>query len=55
MDVSPQSVYNWERRVTRPRAAQLKTLAELRGMGKKETAARLEALDGNGNAGGRKA
>ena len=55
MDVSPQSVYNWERRVTRPRAAQLKTLAELRGMGKKETAARLEELDGKGSAQGRKA
>lgn len=55
MDVSAQSVYNWERRVTRPRAAQLKTLAELRGMGKKETAARLEELDGKGSAQGRKA
>lgn len=55
MDVSAQSVYNWERRVTRPRAAQLETLAQLRGMGKKETAARLEALDGKGDGNGRAA
>ena len=50
VDVSAQSVYNWERRVTRPRAAQLKVLAELRGMGKRETTSRLEALNGKGRA-----
>ena len=55
MDVSAQSVYNWERRITRPRASQLKTLWELRGMGKKEAAALLGALDGKGGAAGRAA
>lgn len=48
VDVSAQSIYNWERKVTRPRAAQVKALAELRGMGKKEVASRLEAMDGKG-------
>jgi DNA-binding transcriptional regulator YiaG len=48
VDVSAQSIYNWEREVTRPRATQVKALAELRGMGKKEIASRLEALDGKG-------
>ena len=48
VDVSAQSVYNWEREVTRPRASQVKALAELRGMGKKAVASRLEALDGKG-------
>lgn len=48
IDVSAQSIYNWEREVTRPRASQLSALAELRGMGKREAASRLEALNGNG-------
>ena len=48
IDVSAQSVYNWERKVTRPRAAQLAALAELRSVGKREIAARLEALDAGG-------
>jgi DNA-binding transcriptional regulator YiaG len=55
VDVSAQSIYNWEREVTRPRAAQVKALAELRGMGKREVASRLEALDGKGAAGSRAA
>jgi DNA-binding transcriptional regulator YiaG len=48
VDVSAQSIYNWERKITRPRAAQVKALAELRGLGKKEVASRLEELDGKG-------
>jgi DNA-binding transcriptional regulator YiaG len=55
VDVSAQSIYNWEREVTRPRTAQVKALAELRGMGKKEVASRLEALDGKGAGGSRAA
>jgi DNA-binding transcriptional regulator YiaG len=55
VDVSAQSIYNWERKLARPRAAQVKALAELRGMGKKEVASRLEGLDGKGAANGRAA
>lgn len=45
VDVSAQSIYNWEHQVTRPRAAQVKALAELRGLGKREVASRLQSLD----------
>jgi DNA-binding transcriptional regulator YiaG len=55
VDVSAQSIYNWEHKVTRPRAAQVKALAELRGLGKREVASRLQALDGKGAAKGRAA
>ena len=41
---SGQSVYNWEDGKARPRAKHLQALAALRGMGKKEAAARLAAL-----------
>jgi DNA-binding transcriptional regulator YiaG len=41
---SGQSVYKWEEGKTRPRARHLPTIAELRGIGKKEAAARLAAL-----------
>src|SRR6478735_3591393 len=41
---SGQSVYKWEEGKTRPRARHLPKIAELRGMGKKEAAARLAAL-----------
>ncbi|MGH8666963.1 MAG: helix-turn-helix domain-containing protein, partial [Burkholderiales bacterium] len=50
VDVSAQSIYNWEHQVTRPRAAQVKALAELRGLGKREVAARLQSLDGGSAA-----
>ena len=39
---SGQSIYNWERGVTYPRAEQLAKLAALRGIGKREANARLE-------------
>ncbi|MES0873186.1 helix-turn-helix domain-containing protein [Sinimarinibacterium thermocellulolyticum] len=42
--VSGQSVYNWEHQKAKPRARQLAAIAELRGLGKKEARARLEAL-----------
>jgi DNA-binding transcriptional regulator YiaG len=42
LGVSAQSVYNWEREVAHPRGEQLAKLAALRGVGKREAAARLE-------------
>lgn len=41
LDVSAQSVINWESGKTRPRDSQLAAIAALRKMGKKEAAARL--------------
>ncbi|MCC7079178.1 MAG: helix-turn-helix domain-containing protein [Burkholderiales bacterium] len=55
VDVSAQSVYNWEHEIARPRTAQVNTLAQLRGLGKRAAVARLRALDGNGGARGRAA
>ncbi|HEY0913475.1 MAG TPA: helix-turn-helix domain-containing protein [Solimonas sp.] len=42
IDVSAQSVYNWEAEKTLPRQAQVAAIAGLRGIGKKEARARLE-------------
>lgn len=39
-----QSVYSWEAGKTKPRAKNLKAIAELRGVGKREVAKRLAAL-----------
>ena len=44
--VSEQSIYNWERGVTRPRSEQLGVLATLRTVRKREAKARLEQLAG---------
>jgi DNA-binding transcriptional regulator YiaG len=41
---SGQSIYNWEDGKARPRAKHLQALAALRGMGKKDAAARLNEL-----------
>jgi DNA-binding transcriptional regulator YiaG len=41
---SGQSIYNWEDGKARPRAKHLQALAALRGMGKKDAAARLDEL-----------
>jgi DNA-binding XRE family transcriptional regulator len=41
---SGQSVYNWESGEIRPRASQLAPIAAVRSIGKREAAARLEAL-----------
>lgn len=44
LGVSGQSVYKWEHGEARPRARQLEAIAALRGIGKREAAARLAAL-----------
>lgn len=44
LDVSAQSIYNWEHKRATPRKAQLAAIAELRGIGKKVAQARLAAL-----------
>lgn len=44
LGVSGQSVYKWEHGESRPRARQLEAIAALRGIGKREAAARLEKL-----------
>jgi DNA-binding transcriptional regulator YiaG len=44
MGVSALSVYKWESGKTRPRAAQLQKIADLRGLGKRETQRRLSEL-----------
>ena len=43
LGVSAQSVYHWESGKSRPRAAQLAAIAAVRGLGKREVAARLAA------------
>ncbi len=45
MGVSALSVYKWESGKTRPRAKQLERIAQLRTLGKKEAAKRLEELN----------
>ena len=42
--VTGQSIYKWESGETRPRAAQLESIAAVRGIGKREAAHRLEVL-----------
>lgn len=44
LGVSDQSVYKWENGKTRPRASQFASIAALRGLSKKEAAARLNEL-----------
>jgi DNA-binding transcriptional regulator YiaG len=44
LGVSAQSIYNWESGKARPRAEQIAKLAGLRGLGKREVAARLAKL-----------
>jgi DNA-binding transcriptional regulator YiaG len=44
LGVSGQSVYKWEHGESRPRARQLEAIAALRGIGKREAAARLEKM-----------
>lgn len=44
LGVSGQSVYKWEHGEARPRARQLEAIAALRGIGKREAAARLAKL-----------
>ena len=42
--VSAQTIYSWERETSTPRAEQRASLAAVRGLGKRETHARLEAV-----------
>lgn len=44
LGVSMQTIYNWETKKTVPRPAQVAAIAALRGIGKKEARARLDAL-----------
>lgn len=44
IDVSTQSIYNWEARKATPRPAQVAAIAALRGLGKKDASARLELI-----------
>jgi len=47
LGVSAQSIYNWESEKARPRTEQIAKLAAMRGLGKREVAARLELPDGS--------
>jgi DNA-binding transcriptional regulator YiaG len=44
MNVSPQSIYNWEKGSSSPQRAQVATLATLRPLGKKEARALLDKM-----------
>ncbi len=44
LSVSEQSIYNWETKKAVPRRTLLPTIAQLRGLGKREAAARLESM-----------
>jgi DNA-binding transcriptional regulator YiaG len=44
LGVSGQSIYKWEGGEARPRRKQLEAIAQVRGLGKREAAARLEVL-----------
>ena len=44
LDVSAQTIYNWEAESTRPRDQQIVAIAGLRALGKREAAVRLAAL-----------
>lgn len=46
LEVSTQTVYNWESNTTRPREQHLAAISALRRVGKRELAARLAASDG---------
>jgi len=46
LGVSAQTIYNWEAEKSSPRQKQLEAYAAVRGLGKKQVAARLEALAG---------
>ena len=45
LDVSQQSVYNWELGNAKPRRSQVSAIAALRGIGKKEAKTRLAQID----------
>lgn len=45
LDVSTQTIYNWETKKTSPRADQVAAIAALRGLGKKAIRARLASME----------
>ena len=45
LDVSEQTIYNWETASTRPQPAMIDTIAQLRALGKRELKARLLELE----------
>jgi len=47
LKVGGQTIYNWENEKTSPRPAQVAALAELRKIGRREAAKRLEAPSGD--------
>lgn len=53
--VTGQSIYAWEQGKTKPRAAQLANIVEIRGIGKREALHRLEMLDGSASTNGQAA
>lgn len=55
MRVSDQTIYNWERGVTRPRPEQLAALAALRNLSKRDAHARLQQRPARTSDGRRKA
>lgn len=46
LDVSTQTIYNWEAGTTRPREQQVLMIAALRGVGKRDVAAKLAEIAG---------
>ncbi|MFO6419086.1 helix-turn-helix domain-containing protein [Hylemonella sp. W303a] len=45
LDVSLQTVYHWEKGISKPRASQLQRIAEVRKMGKRGAAAKLAEVE----------
>ena len=45
MEVSPQTIYNWEKGATRPQSQQLKAWSAVRGLGKQEAWKRLDEME----------
>ena len=50
LDVSEQTIYNWERGTHRPGQDRLAVIAELRGLGKRALQARLDAMNGKASS-----
>jgi hypothetical protein len=49
-----QSIYQWERGVSKPRKPQLASLVALRGLGRREAMAKLKMLDAANHGGTRR-
>jgi len=54
LGVSEQSVYNWESKKATPRKEQLAAIIAMRGIGRRETQSRLEAIKSSRVKGGKK-